>query len=268
MADWYPAANKTFIGNDAGTFSPSYWKKGVLHKTEGSSAAGAISAYKKNNSWPHFTVEIDGKVYQHISVQRSARALKNQAGGVETNRGGAIQIEIVGFSANPTLPDAQTQAMRDLMRWIEAQTGVKPEGPGRPFASRYGEPGLRFSNNEWIVFKAWCGHCHVPENDHWDPGFLNLATLLPTIAEVIVKVPNAVAAHHRPGFGREQFSIMSKDGAMYAFNGSEYIDAYNAHPELGGAVREFINFEWDDDGWGYTQYANDGAFYYWRKAGH
>lgn len=89
-----------------------------------------------------------------------------------------------------------------------------------------------------------------------------------TVAEAKMRVPNPVAAHHRSGFGIEQFAVMGADGAFYCFNGAVYADAYNAHPELGGGVRAFVDFEWDPDGWGYTQYADDGAFYHWRAQGH
>jgi hypothetical protein len=61
---------------------------------------------------------------------------------------------------------------------------------------------------------------------------------------------------------------MAADGSMWAFNGAPYCDAYNAHPDLGGAVRGGVDFNWDDDGFGYTQYMDDGAWYHWRAQGH
>jgi hypothetical protein len=30
------------------------------------------------------------------------------------------------------------------------------------------------SDDEWNAFNGWCGHQHVPENSHWDPGKLNI----------------------------------------------------------------------------------------------
>ena len=36
------------------------------------------------------------------------------------------------------------------------------------------------SNSEWMAFSGWCGHQHVPENDHWDPGRINISRLLMT----------------------------------------------------------------------------------------
>lgn len=266
--DWYPQATKS-QGNDSGSFVAGYAKKGVIHTTEGSSASGAISTYNQNNSWPHFTIDTFGKVYQHVALSKASRALENHSGGIETNRGGAIQVEVVGFASKPTWPAAQIAGMRSLMRWIESQTGIKPEGPVFGSGEQIGlKNPLEFSNDQWIHFNGWCGHQHVPENTHWDPGAIKLATLLPTSSEVLVRVPNAVAAKHRPGFGIEQFIVMSKDGAVYAFGGAPWIDAYNAHPELGGTIRDLIDIYWDNDGWGYTQYADDGAFYHWRAAGH
>ena len=34
------------------------------------------------------------------------------------------------------------------------------------------------TNDEWNDFDGWCGHQHVPENEHWDPGKLDIGRLL------------------------------------------------------------------------------------------
>lgn len=187
-AVWYPAAS-IVTGNNAGSFVAGYAKKGVLHTTEGSTAAGAISAYRNANSWPHFTINRDSNftVYQHISIDKAARALRNLSGGVETNRGGTIQIEVVGFASEAgAWPAGQIEALRKLMRWIEAEGGVQPVGPGRPFANAFGQNNLRFSGIEWKTFGGWCGHCHVPENSHWDPGAIKIEILLPNVNQPII----------------------------------------------------------------------------------
>jgi hypothetical protein len=177
---WYPAASRTINGTSAGPYSGGPFK-GVLHTTEGSGSSGAIAAFKSSGSWPHFLVGPEGVVWQFIDTVSAARALRNLAGGVETNRDSAIQIEIVGFAGQPTAhPPAQLDALRKLMRWVEATHGVKPVGPGRPFADRYGQTWLRFDNATWDSFDAWCGHCHVSEQDHWDPGAIDIAALLPS----------------------------------------------------------------------------------------
>lgn len=219
---WYPRRAGTIQGNSSGSWVSGYPARGVLHTTEGSTASGATSAYSKNNSWPHFTLSETAKVYQHLAINVAARALKNLAGGVETNRAHAIQIEIVGFAAKPaTYSVAQWDALRNLMRWIEQNAGVKPEGPGRAFATKYGQKELRFTNAEWYNFNGWCGHCHVPENDHWDPGAIDLPSLLkPTEVRPMYdppfSIPGGVAAHLKaPGGG---VWVLGHEGHIYAFD--------------------------------------------------
>jgi hypothetical protein len=188
-SSWYPAATKS-LGNPGAAFNGGPFR-GVLHTTEGGSAAGAIGAYKQHNSWPHFTVDRDGKVYQHIGIDVSARALQNRSGGVETNRDSAIQIEVVGWASKPDWPLPQVAAMILLMRWIEAQTGIKPEGPTFGDSKQYGlRNPLEFMPQDWDDFNGWCGHQHVPENDHWDPGAINLSNLLPTEVSMPDTTPN------------------------------------------------------------------------------
>ena len=52
----------------------------LLHTTEGSSIAGAVGAYKANNSWPHVTVDPIRKTrVQHVPLTKPARALRNSA---------------------------------------------------------------------------------------------------------------------------------------------------------------------------------------------
>jgi hypothetical protein len=72
----------------------------VHHTTEGSSAEGAMGAFRSNRSDPHFTVDAVN-IFQHIDTAEGARALRNQAGGVQTNRDSAVQIELVGFAHLP-----------------------------------------------------------------------------------------------------------------------------------------------------------------------
>lgn len=144
----------------------------VHHTTEGSTAAGAFDAFAKHRSDPHFTVDAT-KIYQHIDTAMAARALRNNAGGVQTNRDSAVQIEVVGFAGAPKKGLTLKNVAR-LCRWIEATHGIPkvwPSGPPKP-AVRGGDPG---GHNRDIV--AWdttsghFGHCHVPENSHWDPAY-------------------------------------------------------------------------------------------------
>ena len=91
-----PFATQKPITGGLGNYSPGSRFKIVHHTTEGSTAAGAMAAYKANKSDPHFTVD-STTIYQHIDTASTARSLKNLPGGVQTNRDSAIQIEVVGF---------------------------------------------------------------------------------------------------------------------------------------------------------------------------
>lgn len=144
----------------------------VHHTTEGSTAAGAMAAYKSNRSDPHFTVDAT-RIYQHIDTSGGARSLRNQSGGVQTNRDSAIQIEVVGFAGRSK--DRRTlDNVARLCRWIEKTHSVPQVWPnGFPKPPKEGkDPGGHIRNaGNWDTKGGHYGHCHVPENDHWDPGY-------------------------------------------------------------------------------------------------
>jgi hypothetical protein len=144
----------------------------VHHTTEGSTAEGAMGAFRANRSDPHFTVDGTG-IFQHIDTAEGARALRNDAGGVETNRDSAVQIELVGFAHLPKDRRALTNLAR-LCRWIENTHGVPKEWPaGLPLPARNGrDPGGHNRNPQiWDSSGGHYGHSQVPENTHWDPGY-------------------------------------------------------------------------------------------------
>jgi hypothetical protein len=64
------------------------------------------------------------------------------------------------------------------LRRVSDAAGIRPEllrcfgdDAGFVVASRHAPQRLTFT--EWEKFGAWCGHQHVPTNDHWDPGALD-----------------------------------------------------------------------------------------------
>jgi hypothetical protein len=163
---WHPEAIRTGVVSPVGSFVTSH-KRLVWHSTEGSS----LPSYAGTN--PHFTIDAArGVLYQHQSVAGAARALVNASGGVETNRQGAIQVEIVGFAAqSQDWSDDFYAELADLARWIEAHCSVKRECsvsfPG-------GGQTAHLSSDAWLNYEGHCGHCSVPENEHWDPGKLDI----------------------------------------------------------------------------------------------
>jgi hypothetical protein len=75
----------------------------VHHTTEGGSAEGAMQTFRAKRADPHFTVDAT-TIYQHVDTAEGARALVNNAGGVQTNRDSAVQIELVGYDTCPKIP--------------------------------------------------------------------------------------------------------------------------------------------------------------------
>ncbi|HEX7349579.1 peptidoglycan-binding domain-containing protein [Brachybacterium sp.] len=160
----------------------------VLHTTEGSSWPG----YNGGGSAPHFTVHRDGTIRQHINTDYSAKALVNRSGGVETNNGGVVQIEFIGscdrswarkhglfFTENAT--DRDLAGLARVLAWISKTHGVPLTATGLRWPTSnaaYATAPQRFSYAEWNRYRGICGHTHVPENDHWDPGAFPVARLL------------------------------------------------------------------------------------------
>lgn len=182
---------------------------GVVHTTEGRT----LPSYSGGALAPTVTgvPDIAAKKirwYQHYDVDESARALANKLGGVETNTANAFQIELVGTCDDskkatwsgkragvdylhwPTAPDWALAEVAWLVRWLNDYHGVPltcakdwlaygqdTRRPGITPAS-YGASPARMSMTAWRSFTGWCGHQHVPENDHGDPGNLDFARVI------------------------------------------------------------------------------------------
>ncbi|MEU0590009.1 hypothetical protein [Streptomyces ardesiacus] len=167
----------------------------VWHTTEGTS----LPSYDGGSSAPNFTAKPDFAAkrlvwYQHFDFDVSSRALVNRSGGVETNTLNVVQVEIVGtcdpathkkWGGTPHLytPDLPDWAIRDLAefaKWAHEQHGI-PLTSGvtfKAYPSSYGNSSVRMSNTAWSNYRGHCGHQHVPENDHGDPGLLPMAAIL------------------------------------------------------------------------------------------
>lgn len=191
MSLWYPTAIVRRYKWDGGEMKGGA-PKIVLHTTESSTVPGYGGFLNIKNVAPHFTLDRSGVVFQHHPINRAARALRNLAGGVETNRQGryCVQIEIVGYAKNGSkLPVKQMASLRALVKWIRSETGVKANYPskiGGEFCYGY-KSSCRMKYAYWPVFNGVCGHQHVPENTHWDPGAFNFAVLFvqPTPAQEV-----------------------------------------------------------------------------------
>lgn len=169
----------------------------VWHSTEGTS----LPSYGGGGSAPNFTAKPDFAAkrlvwFQHFDFDVSSRALRNLAGGVQTNTLNACQVEIVGTCDptthakwtkagyqhlyTPELPDWAIRDLANFARWAYEQHGV-PLSSGLEFKAypgSYGDSSVRMSGAQWQAFKGHCGHQHVPENDHGDPGNMPMPAIL------------------------------------------------------------------------------------------
>lgn len=177
--DIFPGAIQDGIDAHSGGDFVGGPPRGVLHTTEGSTFAGARSSFVTNDSWPHFTVTFERgafEAFQHLPISTAARSLRHPDGTVETNRQNAIQIEIVGpAKESPAFATEYLVGIAGLMRWIEENAGV-PRSAAVEF--RVPGQGVRLTDGEWLIYSGWCGHQHVPHNDHEDPGAIDIEYLL------------------------------------------------------------------------------------------
>lgn len=171
VTNWHPRAHDASANKAGGSFI-GVAPKIVLHTVEG---RGRYSynpgSYYGNPYWPHATIDGAG-IHQHLPIDVSAFALANSAGGAETNRANAIQCEILWFAGEiADLPDDIMRHVADWVGWVAEQTGTPLDFAEFRGDGSYGEGApQRFSAQEWLEFTGVCGHQHVPENDHWDPG--------------------------------------------------------------------------------------------------
>jgi hypothetical protein len=172
----------------------------VLHTTE-------TKTLPEYSSPPHFTVAVghpgsmpslkDGavKVWQHIALGKTAYALLHPKGTEETNHMGShcVQIEIVTYVGDQPkvgIVGNRGHLSEPLMRAVaglvaEVLDAVPDISLNAPAVDKWSAKGSfgpkakqRFSVAEWRVFNGICGHEHVPDNAHWDPGELDIKGLI------------------------------------------------------------------------------------------
>lgn len=147
--------------------------KGVLHTTEGG-WDGSLGVFRRTGT-PTFMLGRDARgrlrIAQFMPIGEMALTLKNDSGGIETNRDCLVQIEIVDFSKRTRwLPEPETTRLLAslLHRLSLADVGIP---------LRRGGDGTR-NAQRWRTQAGWFGHSELPENDHWDPGALDWRELL------------------------------------------------------------------------------------------
>lgn len=199
--------------------SSAYWYEGVypgdrqevnvlvLHTTEGTTLPG----YSGGAVAPNLTAVPDFKNkklvwYQHYYIDSSSRALVNASGGVQTNTNNVVQVELVGTcdpsthakweksgTAHiywPEAPEWAIEGVAKFVAWLNVNHDVPFTTPDTwlPYPKSYGSTDSRLTYSEWNAFKGICGHQHVPENFHGDPGNIDIKEIV-KLAKAIVNPP-------------------------------------------------------------------------------
>jgi hypothetical protein len=207
----YPGANRTaqwFSSKySSATFDPNCV---VWHSTETLGWPG----YGGGAMAPNYTVLPDLANKRvlwraHFEDEESSRALVNLSGGVETNTANAIQVEMIGtcnpawakewpgtskkggrdYLYLPAAPDWFLDGIAEFMAYLHRRHGIRLASPGLTWVAYPGSANPakwdRMSFAQWRGFYGHCGHQHVPENTHGDPGNFPIQRALDKAAALV-----------------------------------------------------------------------------------
>lgn len=164
--------------------------KFVLHTTETGENAfdNLVEKWQTNpgSGRPHFLIAPQAnRVIQLLPLNVNAYTLQNKPGGVDTNRcGHVIQAEICGWAADPKTNEWYVVVADVIARTIHAGLQLNLDlaprfwGQGeRAWLATY-TSGIRLPGDAWAAINTVLGHQHAPENDHWDPGYVDIRRLI------------------------------------------------------------------------------------------
>lgn len=236
---WCPFAVRDPVPNYEGGAGPMQGggSKILHHTTEGSNYAGARATYATTGDLPHFTDSFEGgeyRVAQHLPLDVGATALVHN-GGI-TNTDNVIQIEHVGFATDlpagvpawmlaRSWPGGYLSGIARLCRWIEGQTGCPAVSTVQFTDHGFGAWPGRLTWDVWNAYTGHLGHMHAPENDHGDPGPMNIVAVLSGEGDDMT-LPQAVD----PQTGGTW--TVKADGSVFTDDGAPYLGGLNNHPEF------------------------------------
>lgn len=189
------APGAIWIANDrngGGTYANGYPFRIILHTIEGSSNPGVAAGHRAP---PHLWYDPETRVLlQTVPFHRSAFALYSN-GVTPTNKACALQVEISGRAQET--PDWPAQWLDNIAedvvvpmcRFVASQGGSidlfdVPEAGAIPGSASEHAP-QRMTLERWGGFRGICGHRHVPLNDHWDPGGMDVVRIARHAALII-----------------------------------------------------------------------------------
>lgn len=240
----YPKAKYLGNGKVYGNYVPAWNSTGFLprlvwHTTETSSLPG----YNNGAIAPHVTYDPKMRTFvQHAPFTGSVGALRDEVGGIRTNRDGAMQIELICYSAKSVadqspnrlwvgnLSDDALQDLAEFAYWLFEEWAIPlalhPKTLLYTDGKAYGTKSLsRMSNSDWDYRTSsagvwgWCGHRNVPENSHWDPGALNLTSILERAKKMAVTSPFTDVSPDDPAY--DDIVYMFETGISKGYSGAK-----------------------------------------------
>jgi hypothetical protein len=178
---WVPGAEQVATSHAGGSYLAGPWRF-VFHTIEGEPSADAFRRLAADHATPPhlWAMPSANLLLQTVPLNRSAYALA-RPGSTQTNRLQAVQVELWGFAAKmagasqATLDWLADRVLAPVARMVPINLdNVRP--PGGEYCYGSGSP-CRMRPEEWARFDGVCGHKDVPDNDHWDPGGLNMAAI-------------------------------------------------------------------------------------------
>jgi hypothetical protein len=129
---------------------------------------------------PHLLIDpVTGRVKQFVPFDRSAYALANKPGGVQTNRYGQACIQVEWYFTPGVVRDGKRyESLTDTpLAGLDVVLQVA-DSWGIPRTWAGGERDV----DVWLNTAGHRGHVDVPENDHTDPCQIDVARLVPATA--------------------------------------------------------------------------------------
>jgi hypothetical protein len=219
--NWIHGFTRVDLGPSGGIFDETSHPKGCLHTTEGSTIAGAESAYR--NYPPHIGYDPTRRVkHQYVPLNRHSYAFK----GSESDDEYVIQIEIVGFARQTHLwsQTIYNRIAEDVMKPLEELVGIPQrslrfygEGDGIVLASP--DSPIRLSPGALRNYRGWLGHQHIPSPDaHWDPGKFQIQKAFAHLKSLEPAPPlNREDSFNMIDFIRGDSKVEDANGTPYGF---------------------------------------------------
>lgn len=212
----------------AGSYAPDASWRIVLHTTQiRNDPRNWVGGWRSPS---HVVADYERQVIvQCVDLALAAKSLWNEPGGVETNRQRCVQVEINGFAeeaagwSQDKLRWLGREVIAPIVRWIRSQGGNIdltdiPE-PGAIGGSAYVFAPQRMTYSRWATFNGICGHRHVPENDHWDGGGLDMRAIALYAAEAlgtsVIPLPVNLLEAHAVKSTPIISAIRTDDGSVY-----------------------------------------------------